>query len=78
MNAIITSEEYNRRGYQEYRKAVDKWKQEDHPKTYPFLGFYIFEKLNGEPRNYGYVLTTEHGGKWFRTKQEVINERKES
>ena len=41
-------------------------------------GIGIFHKDNGEPRNYGYVLATEHGGEWFKTKQEAIKKKEEA
>ena len=68
---VITSKEYNQRGYTRYRKAVEK---HNYPNEggFPYLGFYIFEKPNGEPRNYGYVLSTEIGGQWFKTKKEAF------
>ena len=67
---VITSQEYNHRGYTRYRKAVEK---HNYPNEggFPYLGFYIFEKPNGEPRNYGYVLSTEHYAQWFKTKKEA-------
>ena len=69
---VITCREYNRRGFERHRKAVDEWKGQSHYSTYPSIEFFIFHKLNGEPRNYGYVLATEHSGQWFKTKREAI------
>jgi len=71
MKEVITCQEYNQRGYTRYRKAVDKYNPNEG--GFPFLGFYIFEKANGngEPRNYGYVLITDHSSRWFRTKKEA-------
>jgi len=73
MTEIIKCEEYNQRGYTRYRKAVEK---HNYPNEggFPYLGFYIFEKPNGEPRNYGYVLVTEHCAQWFKTKREAYKE----
>lgn len=70
---VITSQEYNRRAYMRYRKDVDEYNPNEG--GFPYIGFYIFEKPNGEPRNYGYVLSldcvTEFGGQWFKTKKEA-------
>jgi len=74
---VITCKEYNRRGFEEHRKAVEEWRNESKPRTYPSVLFYIFHKDNGEPRNYGYVLATEHGGKWFKTKIQATKEIKD-
>ena len=73
MSEVISCEEYNHRGFDEYKKACDEW----HPNKggFPYIGFYIFEKENGEPKNYGYVLATEHGGRWFKTKREALKEK---
>jgi hypothetical protein len=75
MNKIITCKEFNRRGFKQHRKAVEEWRNELRlkPSTYPSVLFYIFHKQNGEPRNHGYVLTTKHGGKWFKTKRQAYN-----
>jgi hypothetical protein len=78
MSEIITSEEYNIRGYQEWRKHVNEWKK--FRKSYepiPFLPMYQFTKPDREPRNYGYVLVTAHGANWFRTKREAVKKRRE-
>jgi hypothetical protein len=77
MTEIISCKEYNQRGYTRYRKAVERYKSlnnytdADIEGGFPFLGFYIFEKPNGEPRKYGYVLSTEIGGQWFKTKKQA-------
>ena len=70
MKEVITCQEYNQRGYTKYRKAVEK---HNYPNEggFPYLGFYIFEKPNREPRNYGYVFITDHSSRWFRTKKEA-------
>jgi len=73
MSEVISCGEYNRRGFEKYREAVEEYKP--NCGGFPYLGFYIFEKQNGEPRNYGYVLVTEHGGRWFKTKREALEER---
>ena len=69
MSEIITCKEFNRRGFNDYKKACNKWNPSNG--GFPYIGFYIFEKPNGEPRNYGYVLATQHGGEWFKTKKEA-------
>ena len=77
MAEVITCREYNRRGFEKHREAVDEWKEQSHYSTYPSVVFFIFHKPNGEPRNYGYVLATEHGGQWFKTKREAIKKMEE-
>lgn len=80
MTEIISCKEYNQRGYTRYRKAVERYKflnnytDADIEGGFPFLGFYIFEKPNGEQRNYGYVLIDQHGSKWFKTKKQAYQE----
>tara|TARA_R100000900_G_C3337059_1_gene164509 strand:+ start:1378 stop:1608 length:231 start_codon:yes stop_codon:yes gene_type:complete len=69
MSEIITCKEFNRRGFNDYKKACNEWNPSNG--GFPYIGFYIFEKPNGEPRNYGYVLATQHGGEWFKTKKEA-------
>lgn len=64
MNEVISCKEYNRRGYEKYNKEVKEYKPNQG--GFPYIGFYIFEK------NYGYVLTTKHGGRWFKTKREAL------
>ena len=66
---VITSQEYNRRAYTRYRKDVDEYNPNEG--GFPYLGCYILEKPKGEPRNDGYVLSTEIGGQWFKTKKEA-------
>ena len=75
MAEVITCEEFNRRSFEEYKKDCNEWKPNQG--GFPNIGFYIFEKPNGEPRNYGYVLATEHGGKWFKTKIQATKEIKD-
>ena len=75
MKEVITCKEFNRRGFNAYQKACDDY--EPNKGGFPYIGFYIFEKLNGEPRNYGYVFATEHGGDWFKTKTEAIKRMEE-
>lgn len=76
MTEIISCKEYNQRGYKKYMEAVEK---HNYPNEggFPYLGFYIFEKPNGEPRNYGYVLINEHCSKWFKTKKQAYKEVKQ-
>ena len=72
MSKIIPAEEYNIRGYQEWRKHVNEWKEFGKSyETIPFLPMYQFTKSNREPRNYGYVLVLKNGAEWFRTKKEA-------
>ena len=71
MTEIITCKEYNRKGFEKYRKAVNEWKPNSG--GFPYIGFYIFEKPNGEPRNYGWVLSTDDGATWFKTKGEACD-----
>jgi hypothetical protein len=72
MNEVISCKEFNRRGFERHRKAVEEWRTESYSTTYPSILFYIFHKQNGEPRNYGYVYTTKHGGRWFKTKKQAL------
>jgi len=76
MTEIISCKEYNQRGYNKYKEAVEK---HNYPNEggFPNLSFYIFEKYSnglGEPRNYGYVLINEHSSKWFKTKKQAYQE----
>ena len=44
MKEVITCKEFNRRGFEQHRKAVEEWQNEVKPTTYPSVLFYIFHK----------------------------------
>ena len=41
MAEVITCREYNRRGFERHREAVDEWKEQSHYTTYPSIAFFI-------------------------------------
>ncbi len=46
MTEVITCREYNRRGFEQHKKDCNEWKPNQG--GFPNIGFYIFEKPNGE------------------------------
>lgn len=66
---ITSCKEYNRKAHDKYSVAVREWKLGE---PFPSICFYIFQKLNGEPKKYGYVLESTHGAQWYKTKKEAL------
>ncbi len=69
MKEIITVKEYNRRGREEYRKAVNEWKQQigHNLKPFPFLPMFLMVDDNQEEYRSGYTVVGNHRVRYFQS-----------
>lgn len=72
---VLTALEYNAEEMRAYVKRWEEWEKEggynsnNYPPQQAFFGFYT---IQGNFKNYGYVLRTERGAHWYKTKREAI------
>ena len=63
---ILSVKEYNKIRYNEWKQRFEKLSNENRHSQRPSILFYLWDK------DEGYVLKTERGSKWAKTRKELI------